>query len=115
MPPTLRHLLVELAGCPADRLNDVDRVARALRECARLAGTTILSESLQRFEPHGVTGIVLLAESHASVHTWPEHGFAAFDLLSCRGTASLDGIAPALRAAFAALRSEVRVVERTAP
>jgi S-adenosylmethionine decarboxylase len=111
----LRHLLLELSGCERGLLDDVDAVRAALREAARLAGTRVLAEALHHFEPHGVTGVALLAESHVAIHTWPERGVAACDLLTCRegdGDGDLDRVASALRAAFGAARIAARVVER---
>jgi S-adenosylmethionine decarboxylase proenzyme len=78
-----RHLLLELSGSGAHALNDRELVGTALREAAAAAGATIVSESLHGFSPHGLTGIILLAESHISIHTWPEAGYAAVDLYTC--------------------------------
>lgn len=80
-----RHLLLELCGCSALALNDRELVRAAMREAALAAGATIVSESLHSFTPHGLTAFLLLAESHVSIHTWPEARYAAIDLYTCGG------------------------------
>jgi len=100
-PPTCqgRHLICELYG--ASRLNDVEHVAEALRGAARACGATILETRLHPFKENGgVTGVVLLAESHVTIHTWPEHDYAAVDLFMCGDCDPADGV-PALEEAFA--------------
>lgn len=78
-----KHCILELYGCPGDLLDDLDRVREALAEAAREAKSTILGINAHRFEPQGVTALGLLAESHISVHTWPELGYAAADVFTC--------------------------------
>ena len=93
------HLLVELWG--AKNLDDVAVSEHALREAAMAAGATILHVHLHRFSPNGgLSGVVVLAESHISIHTWPERGYAALDLFMC-GAADPYKAVPVLREAFA--------------
>lgn len=75
------HLLVDLWG--ARDLDDPAAIDRALRACAEASGATVLGGDLHRFQPNGVSGVLLLAESHISIHTWPERGFAALDIFMC--------------------------------
>lgn len=76
------HLIVDLWD--ATNLNDLDLVQDALEESARVAGATILHTHLHHFTPNfGISGVVVLAESHISIHTWPERGFAALDIFMC--------------------------------
>ena len=76
------HILVDLWG--ASRLDDVEHVEKALREAVDACGATLLHIHLHEFTPNGgVSGVAVLAESHISVHTWPEHGFGAFDVFMC--------------------------------
>ncbi|MFN3241983.1 MAG: adenosylmethionine decarboxylase [Planctomycetota bacterium] len=77
------HLLLELNGCPRDVLDDEAAVLAALRAAAAAAGATWLGEVSHSFEPVGVTAVGLLAQSHISIHTWPELGFAAVDVFTC--------------------------------
>ena len=78
-----RHFLVELIGCPADKISFVEDVKPVLLKAAEVSEATIVEHYFKQYEPRGVTGIILIAESHFSVHTWPEDGFAAFDILTC--------------------------------
>lgn len=77
------HLLLELNGCPFEVLNDQAAVRAALREAADAAGATWLGEVSHAFDPAGVTALGLLAQSHISIHTWPEIGYAAVDVFTC--------------------------------
>jgi S-adenosylmethionine decarboxylase len=76
------HLIIDLLG--ADRLDDIELIDRTLRECVRTAGATLLHIHLHHFTPNcGVSGVAVLAESHISIHTWPERGYAALDIFMC--------------------------------
>ena len=77
------HLLLELKECNPQLLNDVGFIRQALLSTAHELGATVIGESFHRFVPHGVTGIVAIAESHISIHTWPEIGYAAADIFAC--------------------------------
>lgn len=81
-----RHLLIDLHGVAADLLGDIDHIRTACEDAARATGATILGSNFHHFgEGCGVSGVVLLAESHLSVHSWPERGFASFDVFVCGG------------------------------
>ena len=76
------HLIVDLWG--AERLDDLDYIEETLRQCVCASRATLLHIHLHHFTPNcGVSGVAVLAESHISVHTWPENGFAAFDVFMC--------------------------------
>lgn len=76
------HLIVDLFD--AQGLDDLDRMERALREATQAAGATLLHVHLHHFTPNGgISGVAVLAESHISVHSWPERGYAAFDIFMC--------------------------------
>ena len=77
------HLLQELWGCRPEKLNDVDFVREALLTAAYKARATVITHCFHRFSPHGVSGVVVIAESHISIHTWPEAGYAAVDVFTC--------------------------------
>lgn len=77
------HCLLELYGCPAHLLDDHDGIIETLRTAAEIAGATWLSHTSHRFSPQGVTAVGLLSESHISIHTWPESGYAAADVFTC--------------------------------
>ena len=92
------HLLVDLWG--ASNLTDPALIDRACREAALAAGATILHSHFHHFSPEGgVSGVVVLAESHISIHTWPERDFAAVDIFMCGACDPYKSI-PVLKAAF---------------
>ena len=76
------HLLLELRDCNSTLLNDLSYIRQAMIETAKEVGATIVGESFHHFSPQGVTGILAIAESHISIHTWPEYGYAAADIFS---------------------------------
>ena len=78
-----RHLLVDLADCDRALLDDVDRLRTAMLDSAGAIGATIVTDHFHRFAPQGVSGVIVIAESHLALHTWPEHGMASIDLFSC--------------------------------
>jgi S-adenosylmethionine decarboxylase len=99
-PPAGKHWIVEFYGARA--LNDVKVIRRALKNAATLSGATLLRIQLHHFGAGGgVTGVALLAESHISIHTWPERAYAAIDIFMC-------GIHCSPRAALESLRDELR-------
>lgn len=98
------HLIIDLHG--ARRLGEIEHIESVLRRCAEAAGATLLHVHLHRFQPDGVSGVAVLAESHIAIHTWPEAGYAALDVFMC-GKTDPDRCVPILRAAFAAKRVEV--------
>jgi S-adenosylmethionine decarboxylase len=78
-----KHLLLELKGCEKEVLNDIGFLKEALLAAAGEAKATVLGESFHQFNPHGVSGVVMIAESHLVIHTWPEYGYAAADIFTC--------------------------------
>ena len=78
-----RHLLLELKDCNKEVLDDLDFLKDCLNEAAVRCGATVVGESFYHFSPYGVSGIVNIAESHISIHTWPEYGYAAVDVFTC--------------------------------
>ncbi len=77
------HLLLELKECNPELLDDLEHIRQALLQTAHELGATVVGESFHRFSPQGVTGILSIAESHISIHTWPEYGYAAADIFTC--------------------------------
>ena len=107
-----RHLIVDLEGGAG--LDDPDRIEAAMRAAVRATGASLLHLHLHRFSPQGVTGVALLAESHITVHTWPEIGYAAFDIFMC-GDTDPEAALPVLARAFETDRITVRTLHRGAP
>ena len=78
-----KHFLLDLYGCDYEKLNDESFLRCTLNNAAKLANATVLNLISNKFEPQGVTAIALLAESHVSIHTWPESHFSAVDIYTC--------------------------------
>src|SRR4051812_17412892 len=78
-----RHLMVEYTGCDRQVLNDLKRIETLMNEAAIAARANVVSSVFQPFSPQGVTGVVVVEESHLSIHTWPECGYAAVDFYTC--------------------------------
>ena len=78
-----KHILLELYRCDFDKLNDESFLRCSLNKAAKLAHAKVLNIISNKFEPYGVTAIALLAESHISIHTWPESNYSAIDIFTC--------------------------------
>ena len=83
MVPVGTHCILELYECPTDLLNNLVFIRDSLQEAAKRAKSTLLKEITHQFHPYGVTALALLAESHISIHTWPELGYIAVDIFTC--------------------------------
>lgn len=81
-----RHVLLELHGCNPETLKKVDIMRDIMVGAARACGATIVDVVFHEFNPFGVSGVVVIAESHLSIHTWPEHRYAAVDIFTCGDT-----------------------------
>jgi S-adenosylmethionine decarboxylase len=103
------HLIVDLHG--AKGLDDIDLVESTLRRCVDAARATLLHMHVHHFQPNGISGVAVLAESHISIHTWPDASYAALDVFMC-GKANPDACIPVLREAFQAARVEVNEILR---
>lgn len=77
------HLLVELRDCNPEILRNLSKVKNGMVSAAKEAGATIVDVSFHEFNPFGISGMVIIAESHLSIHTWPEHAYAAVDIFTC--------------------------------
>ena len=78
-----RQILIEFYDCRSEVLTDRDRIRQYMLEAAHHAGATVISDTFHHFKPDGVSGVVVIAESHISIHTWPEHRYAAVDVFTC--------------------------------
>lgn len=104
MPPLCQHLLIDYHDCDAETLKHSDQVKAAVVEAVRLAHGTFVADVFHNFSPYGVSGVVVIAESHVTVHTWPEHGYAAVDVFSCSKSLQRNVIRALLKKAFGARR-----------
>lgn len=78
-----RHILVEFSGCSPEIMNSVSIIENAMVDAAQKAGATVINSTVHHFSPYGVSGVVVIQESHLAIHTWPEYGYAAVDLFTC--------------------------------
>ena len=78
-----KHVLVELYDCDSKLLNDISFIKETMLAAAKKSGATVLGESFHQFSPQGVSGVIIIAESHLTIHTWPEHGYAGADIFTC--------------------------------
>ena len=78
-----RHIIVEFYECSAEKINDVHHIEKSMIRAAELAGATIINSTFHHFSPFGVSGVIVIEESHLAIHTWPEYRFASLDLFTC--------------------------------
>jgi S-adenosylmethionine decarboxylase len=78
-----KHIMLELYDCDKRQLDNHGRVKKIMEEAARSAKATVVTSEFHQFNPFGVSGAVIIAESHLTIHTWPEYGYAAVDVFTC--------------------------------
>lgn len=115
-----RHILVEFSGCNAEVLNDVSVIERSMIEAAQIAGATVINSTFHHFSPWGVSGVVVIQESHLAIHTWPEYRYAAVDLFTCGDSVdpwvSFEHLKKAFQANYSALemnRGSLHVIQKS--
>ena len=107
-----KHLLLELYKCNYEKLNDESFLRCSLNRAAKIAKATVLNLISNKFEPQGVTVIALLAESHISIHTWPESNYSAVDIFTCGRNMLPELASQYLIEALKAEEHSLRVIER---
>ena len=114
MKPLGTHFLLDVAGAPFATLDDPVLVETLLVEAVKQMGAKVLGIHIHRLSPQGVSGVVVISESHLTIHTWPERGEAAVDLFTCgdaaRARVAVDALAKALGATKAKVEERVRGV-----
>jgi S-adenosylmethionine decarboxylase len=110
-----KHCILELYSCDCAKLDDEDFVRSALSNAALRAGATLLNLISHHFQPHGVTGLALLAESHISFHSWPESGYAAVDVFTCGDHTMPEGACRVLVEEFGSRYHKLRSFRRETP
>ena len=110
-----KHFLLELYRCDGEKLNDESFVRCTLNRAAKLAKATVLNLISNRFEPQGVTAIALLAESHISIHTWPESNYSAIDIFTCGQNMMPELASQFLIESLRAKEHSLRVIQRNPP
>lgn len=78
-----RHILAEYYSCDTTVLNSIELLEKCMQSAVRASGATIIDSTFHKFSPHGVSGVIVIAESHMAIHTWPEYGYAAVDFFTC--------------------------------
>jgi S-adenosylmethionine decarboxylase proenzyme len=106
-----QHILIDYYGCSVEVLNDALLLEKYLLETAYLIGATVVSVQFNAFNPIGVSGVVIIAESHLTIHTWPELGYAAVDFFTCGFMDTRVGLGY-LEGVLEAKEVEVKKVER---
>ncbi len=114
-PALGRHLVVEYFECDPERINDVPTIEHAMVEAAEEAGATIINSTFHHFSPFGVSGVVVIQESHLAIHTWPEYGYASVDIYTCGQSVDPWKAYKLLKEKFAAAHSSVIEMLRGQP
>ena len=109
-----KHLLVELHGCNPELLKKVDVVKEIMVSAAKACKATIVDTSFHEFNPFGVSGVVVIAESHLSIHTWPEYRYAAVDIFTCGDVIKPEAAAAYMPPLYLAPRPMMRAPSRSA-
>ena len=107
-----KHLIIEFHACDPDTLNDTESCQNHILEAVRLSGATVIKPFFHKFNPHGVSGIVVIAESHFSIHTWPEYGYCAIDVFTCGDEIKSEPAVSYLREKFQAGHYSVMEIKR---
>lgn len=108
------HLILELQGCPAHILDDPQTVRQVMIAAVEVSGATMIKPFFHQFAPQGVSGVVIISESHFSIHTWPEYGYAAVDVFTCGDEIDMEAAVEYLRQGFMADQIQKMVMSRGA-
>ena len=106
-----KHILLELYDCPQSKMNDIEGLEKQLCQAAEIMGATLVDSRFHQFSPYGVSGVVVIQESHLTIHTWPEFGYAAIDIFTC-GDIDMDAGIKYLEKALQSRRVDSRLIER---
>lgn len=110
---SLGHLhLAEFYGCCVESINSVELVRTAMVEAAKIARATIVTDVFHEFNPHGISGVVVIAESHFAIHSWPEHGCVSVDLFTCSQDMNPQAAIDYLASVFKAKKVSVQSLSR---
>ena len=109
------HCIYELYAGNQDKLNDEAFIKEALTQAAKESGATLISITSHKFNPQGVTALALLSESHISIHTWPERGYAAIDAFTCGSHTDPEKACNYLKQSFDSTEGSIRIFKRCLP
>lgn len=106
------HYLIELSQCDSNLLGDAKFVEKTLQNSIKICGATKIGEVFHKFSPHGMSGVILISESHFSIHTWPEYRYAALDLFTCDPNLKIQETYDFLVESFKANRANIVEIKR---
>lgn len=106
------HVLLDLHKCNSKLLNDDKYLLEVIKEAAKIANMTVLNSCSHKFEPQGVSCILLLAESHISIHTWPERQFASVDIYSCNPNSPVSLAADYIESSVNSMKAKQKTIYR---
>jgi len=106
------HTLLELEECNIKLLDDLKQVESVMLKAAQKANATIIESRFHRFSPIGISGVVVIAESHLTIHTWPEHAYAAVDIFTCSEMLQAKAATEFLIEAFSSKKPSIVELER---
>ncbi len=107
-----RHILAEFYGCPMETLSDLEQIKQSMVAAALEAGAEVKETIFHQFSPQGLSGVVVISESHLAIHTWPEFGYAAVDVFTCGQTVDPWVSCNYLKEKFSAQNMSAREIER---
>ena len=106
-----RHMILELYDCPSHALDNIEQVEVVMKAAAVATGATVVATNFHHFSPWGISGVVIIQESHLTIHTWPEHGYAAIDIFTC-GEIDLFAGVVYLEKHLQASKKEIKLLKR---
>lgn len=109
------HLLIEFCSCNRYKIDNLNYLETIMSQAASAAGATVLRTAFQDFNPQGVSGVVIIAESHLTIHTWPEHRYAAVDIFTCGSEVDPWKAVGFLKQGLEAAETQVREFQRGFP
>ena len=109
------HIAMECGGCPRALLTDAALLEQAMISCAKDAGATVVETMIHSYNPAGLSGVVVISESHLAIHTWPDLGYASFDIYTCGMKTLAEEIAQNLERAFQPEKVKRTLFDRKPP
>ena len=106
------HFLIELFDCDKITLKDVKSIESAMNNAIHISGATEVGRIFHEFSPHGISGVILISESHFSIHTWPEYAYAAVDLFTCNKKLNIEAAYQQLTTDLKAKRASIKKIDR---
>jgi len=107
-----KQRMLELYGCEKELLDNIAFIKKNMLKAAEIANATIVQQYFHQFSPYGVSGTVVIAESHINIHTWPEHDYAAIDIFTCSEEMDVDSACAFLKKALKAKEHDIKDYER---